>query len=295
MKRVGRALLLAFAIEAGAVSTPALAECTIPHALTNGQVADATQVMDDFNAVADCADAVGNASVTPTGTPATGQVAVFSGAKTVTGGDLAGDVNTSGGTATTLASTGVTAGTYTNANIVVDAKGRITNASNGTAVGGGTIMSKYTVTSAGDAFIDVSLATDGGYAYHVIVKGAPSANTTLNLRVSSDNGASFYSGASDYKYGSSGAASAVSLTNGQTVGSGRNTLADFTIVGMNVTATERFALTGTIFTVTTSPSNIDAAIGGHNNGLAANDFNAFQIYVNSGTMDDFAVYVVRLY
>lgn len=37
-------------------ATPASAACTVPNVITNGQVADATKVMEDFNAVAACAD-----------------------------------------------------------------------------------------------------------------------------------------------------------------------------------------------------------------------------------------------
>jgi hypothetical protein len=119
----------AIAIGSILLSFPALAACTVPNALSNGQVADASEVMDNFNAVATCADD----AVTPSGTPSTGQIATFSGSKTITGGNLSGDVTTSGSAATTLSSTGVTPGTYANATIAVDSKGRITSATNGGA------------------------------------------------------------------------------------------------------------------------------------------------------------------
>lgn len=56
------------------VALPAMAApCNIPNTIANGQVADATKLMDNFDAVADCAEA----AVTATGTPATGSIAVF--------------------------------------------------------------------------------------------------------------------------------------------------------------------------------------------------------------------------
>ena len=109
------------------------ATCSVPNTISNGQIADASKIMDNFNAVANCVQQ----AITATGTPATGSIPVFSGPGTIAAGNLTGDATTSGSTVVTLSNSGVTPGTYTNSTIVVDAKGRVTAASSGADGGGG--------------------------------------------------------------------------------------------------------------------------------------------------------------
>ncbi len=200
---------------------PATAACVVPNAITNGQVADASKVMENFDAVAECADTVGEAMVTPTGTPVSGELVVFSGAQTVTSGDLTGDVTTSGSTATTLSSTGVTPGSYFSANIVVDAKGRVTSAENGTGSGGSggsgswVLAGSWTYSSS-VAQVDFT-GLDGSSDILIITQGVTlSSSGVLRLNVSTDNGGTYFNSDANYTNVSS------TGTGGGTVGANMN-------------------------------------------------------------------------
>jgi hypothetical protein len=106
--RLAFALLTLIFVLALSVLLPtarAEATCNVPNSITNGQVADATAVMGNFNALKGCADS----AVTPTGTPAAGNLAAFSSSQTVTNGNLSGDCTTSGTLAVTCTKSNGTA------------------------------------------------------------------------------------------------------------------------------------------------------------------------------------------
>lgn len=83
----------------------------------------------------------GSGTVTTTGSPASGNLSKFSGATSITNGDLSGDVTTAGTLVSTLKNTG-TAGTY--GQVTTDAQGRVTAGATNDVAHGGTGVATLT-------------------------------------------------------------------------------------------------------------------------------------------------------
>jgi len=135
----------------------------------------------------------GTGTVTNTGTLTSGQIIIGNGGADIKVGNLSGDVTTAGGTATTLATTGVSAATYGDASNVgqftVNAKGLITAAANVPITGGGSGVVLFLTTTLNHTQISALGTTP------VAIVPAPSAglaNLLIHVFTSSDFAAGAY-------------------------------------------------------------------------------------------------------
>lgn len=166
----------------------------------------------------------GSGTVTTTGSPASGNLTKFSGATSITNGDLSGDITTSGTLATTIANSAVTLAKIQNAAASSKLLGSGASGSGspyseltlggglsmsgttlsvtggGSGVGGLVFLQTYTPSAASS--VDITSQLSGTYNdYRLVLSNiTTSANTKILIRFSTNNGSTWV-GTNDYTWG----------------------------------------------------------------------------------------------